>query len=124
MATCRTSRRRPSCEWLARTRRAADECVHLDANRVHGGQLIDTVCVSEAGNRGAPQSMWRVPVHPLPPSLARRSAQILAMTDVETPQGKHYRIQIRPQPPGQRDPLSVAGDVTDLILPALMGGAL
>jgi hypothetical protein len=56
--------------------------------------------------------------------LARRSAQILAMTNVETPQGKRYRIEIRPQPPVQRDPLSLAGDVVGLMLPALIGGAL
>jgi len=46
------------------------------------------------------------------------------MADVETPTGKHYRPQIRPRPASQCDPLSAVGDVGDLILPALIGGAL
>ena len=46
------------------------------------------------------------------------------MTDVETPTGKRYRVQIRPQSPSQRDPLAAAGDIGDLLLPAVIGGAL
>lgn len=46
------------------------------------------------------------------------------MTEVETPRGTRYRVQIRPLPPAQSDPLPAAADIADLVLPALIGGAV
>jgi hypothetical protein len=88
------------------------------------GQMIDTGHVIDAGRPEPPPPVWRVPVNPLPPDLAKRSAQVLAMTDVETPHGRSYRIHIRPQPPGRRDPLPAVTDAAGMVLPALVAVAV
>lgn len=86
--------------------------------------VIDTDGVVKSGRPGAPEPVWRVPANPLPPDLAKRSAQVLALTDVETPHGRRYRVQIRPQPPDRRDPLPRAADAAGVLLPTLLGGAV
>jgi hypothetical protein len=86
--------------------------------------VIDTGGVVDSGQPIVPEPVWRVPVNPLPPDVARRSAQVLALTDVETPHGRRYRVQIRPQPPERRDPLPAAADAAGVLLPALVGVAV
>jgi hypothetical protein len=58
--------------------------------------VIDTGEVVDSGQPIVPEPVWRVPVNPLRPEVAKRSAQVLALTNVETPHGRRYRVQIRP----------------------------
>ena len=104
---------------------SAATCISFGAGESRvPGPLIDTCRVPEPDSLDPPPPVWRVPVHPLPPELAKRSAQVLAMTEVETPRGQRYRVQIRPEPPEHRHPLPAVADAAGLVLPALLGGAL
>ncbi|MBO0864310.1 MAG: hypothetical protein J2P16_04470 [Mycobacterium sp.] len=79
--------------------------------------------MTDPADHSSTEPVWRTPKNPLPPELARRSGQVLAMADVATPRGKRYRVQIRPETPNEINPLPSAADAGGEVLPAVLGAA-
>lgn len=89
-----------------------------------GAPLRHTSTVTDPATGPVPGPVWRAPKHPLPPDLARRTGQVLAMAEVSSPRGKRYRVQIRPETPKEIKPLPYVADAADDILPAAVGAAV
>lgn len=90
---------------------------------VEDGSLGDTSAVTDSDDPPVAGPVWRVPAHPLPPELARRSGQVLARAEVATPAGTRYWVQVRPETPTEFTPLPYLADAGADIVPAVVGAA-